>query len=78
MAVPATIRVTHVDVGSVTSEDMNMGKLIWRGFSKSGDLISSQAAFITGANLRKQPQKPVEKQDKDRSRNKIMQNDKTF
>jgi len=42
-----------------------MGKLIWRGFSKSGDLISSQAAFITGANLRKQPQKPVEKQEKE-------------
>jgi hypothetical protein len=42
-----------------------MGKLIWRGFSKSGDLISSHAAFITGANLRKQPQKPVEKQEKE-------------
>jgi hypothetical protein len=57
--------VSHIDVGSVTSEDINMGKLIWRGFSKSGNLISSQAAFITGANLRKQPQKPVEKQEKE-------------
>ncbi len=37
-----------------------MGKLIWRGFSKSGDLISSQAAFITGANLRKKsPQREL-------------------
>ena len=42
-----------------------MGKLIWKGLNRSGNIISSQATFITGANLRKQPQKPVEKQEKE-------------
>ena len=65
MAVPATKRVSHIDVGSVTSEDMDMGKLIWRGWVNLDERISSQAAFITGANLRKQSQKPVEKQEKE-------------
>ena len=41
-----------------------MGKLIWRGFSKSGDLISSQAAFITGANLRRNTPKTSSKEKK--------------
>jgi len=57
--------VTHIDVGSVTSEDRSMGKLIWNGWVNLDERISSQAAFITGANLRKQPQKPVEKQEKE-------------
>ena len=42
-----------------------MGKLIWNGWVNLDERISSQAAFITGANLRKQPQKPVEKQEKE-------------
>jgi len=42
-----------------------MGKLIWNGWVNLDERISSRAAFITGANLRKQPHKPVEKQEKE-------------
>lgn len=44
-----------------------MGKLIWKGFDKQGEKISSRPFAITGANLRKSsgskssktPKKPV-------------------
>jgi len=57
--------VSHIDVGSVTSEDIYMGKLIWRGWVNLDERISSQVSIITGANLRKLPQKPVEKHEKE-------------
>ena len=40
-----------------------MGKLIWNGWVNLDERISSKAAFITGANLRKQLPKPVEEQE---------------
>ena len=45
-----------------------MGKLIWRGFSKSGDLISPQVAIITGANLRKHSGKPSQTREKEQKK----------
>ena len=41
-----------------------MAKFIYRGFSKTGDLISSQPFAITGANLRKSSDDNLERQKK--------------
>ena len=45
-----------------------MGKLIWKGFNPTGDLISSQPFAITGANLRKSQKKAAKAQAKRRAK----------
>ncbi len=37
-----------------------MGKLIWKGLAKLGEIGQSGGAIITGANLRRPPQEPAD------------------